>query len=92
MELYTESNGDFLSLAGGKLTYRMTNSTVDGTMVYGIVIRCSLFSDDETVLIEAISSDATFVQKLMALLADNAVTPCCAREVVEDYIAACYTV
>lgn len=81
-----------ISIGGGKLVYELLERTVDDMTMYGLEIRCSLFADDDVVRVDDISTDSDFALELLNTLADHVVTPCVAKEIIEEYLTVYYTV
>lgn len=81
-----------VEVARGKITYTLFCEAVRGTSSYGITVRSEIFGDVEESTVKDISSEKDFSQKLLFLLADNLVLPSTLDEVVEEYIAAAFTV
>ena len=80
-----------IETAKGLLRYKLFSTKSDNNIHYGITVNSRLFGD-ETATISEISTDETFVSRLMNMLADNMVLPSTFREVVEEYVAAVMTV
>lgn len=87
MEAVTE-----MTIAGGRLIYRLTEENNDMSVKsYGISISTTLFGAEETEAVKDISTEKSFVETLMSVLADNIVLPSTLKEIVGDYVAAKYT-
>lgn len=78
--------------AKGRVTYTLFSEPENNIIVYGIDVCTELFGEAETASIRDITSDGTFAKKLLYLLADNLVLPSTLDEVVEEYLAASFTV
>lgn len=74
-----------------KLIYTLFSTTSDDIVTYGIKVDSKLFGDESDILND-ISSDIFFTQKLLFMLAENCVLPSTFKEVVEEYVAAASTV
>lgn len=81
-----------IETAKGKLIYVIFSTTVNGKIEYGIQVTSKIFESTEIASVSRITSDLEFAEKLLALLADNLVLPSTLSEVVEDYVAAAFTV
>lgn len=81
-----------LETAKGKLTYSLFCEDMDGVPHYGVSVASSLFSDGETASVRDVTTELPFAEKILALLADNAVLPSTLSEVIEECIAAEFTV
>lgn len=77
-----------VAVGNGGLVYSVTECRGEGNYSFGIEMRCNLFGDENQIKIDDISTDFGFVKRLVDLLADNLVTPCTAKDVVEDYLVA----
>ena len=80
--------------AKGKLLYTLfSEEAADGNSErYGITAVSRIFGDEETATVHDITSDFDFAERLVHLLADNLVLPSTFPEIVEEYIAAEFTV
>lgn len=78
--------------AKGKLLYTLFSEKTEGSERYGITVTSRIFGDEETATVRDITSDYSFAEGLANLLADNLVLPSTFPEVVEEYIAAEFTV
>ena len=80
--------------AKGKLLYTLfSEEAADGNSErYGITAVSRIFGDEETATVRDITSELDSAEKLVYLLADNLVLPSTFPEVVEEYIAAKFTV
>ncbi len=83
---------NIIEAARGKITYTLFCDAAGGTSSYGITVRSEIFGDVEESTVKDISSEKDFSQKLLFVLADNLVLPSTLDEVVEEYIAAAFTV
>lgn len=81
-----------IETAKGKLLYTLFSEESDGTERYGITAMSKIFGDEETATVRDITTDHISAEKLAVLLADNLVLPSTLSEVVEEYIAAEFTV
>ncbi|HKM32715.1 MAG TPA: DUF6514 family protein [Oscillospiraceae bacterium] len=82
-------NQNYKVLVGnGGLEYCIVQSNEDGHQSYGIELKCSLFGDEDTARIDDISTDFRFMKNLVDILAENLVTPCTARDIVQDILIA----
>lgn len=81
-----------IETAKGKVIYVIFSTTVNGKIEYGIQVTSKIFESTEIASVSRITSDLEFAEKLLALLADNLVLPSTLSEVVEDYVAAAFTV
>lgn len=81
-----------LETAKGKLTYSLFCEDMDGVPHYGVSVVSSVFSDGETASVRDITTELPFAERLLALLADNAVLPSTLSEVIEECVAAEFTV
>lgn len=75
-----------VSIGNGGLVYNMICSEFEGAKTLGIEVRCKLFGRDDHIIIEDISTNIQLVKELINLMADNLVTPCTAKDVVQDFI------
>lgn len=78
--------------ARGKLLYTLFSEEKENTERYGITVRSGIFGDHESATVRDITSDYASAEKLLFLLADDLVLPSTFTEVVEEYIAAEFTV
>ncbi len=78
--------------AKGRVTYTLFSEPSNNMAAYGINVCTELFGESETASIRDITSDSAFAKKLLYLLADNLVLPSTLDEVVEEYLAASFTV
>lgn len=78
--------------ARGKVVYALFSETKDGTLRYGIKVRSELFRAAEETSVKDITSELGFAERLLFTLADNLVLPSTADEVIEEYLAASFTV
>ena len=78
--------------ARGKLLYTIFSEDTDGTEHFGITVLSTLFGDREVVSVRDITTDPDFAEKLAFMLADNFVLPSTLSEVIEECIAAEFTV
>ncbi len=76
-----------ISIASGRLNYRLTET--DGH--FGLEISCTLFESAEKVTINDITTNEALAQRILYLLADNAVLPVNASDVVVDIISDTYS-
>lgn len=81
-----------IETAKGKLLYTLFSEESEGSERYGITAVSSIFGDEETATIRDITTELDFAERLVHLLADNLVLPSTFPEVVEEYIAAKFTV
>lgn len=78
--------------AKGKVVYLLFSEKTGSTVEYGIAVKSELFGDAEESTINNITSEPDFAGRLLFILADNLVLPSTAAEVVEEYLAAHFTV
>ena len=81
-----------ISIACGRLKYRMTSEMTDNGTSYGAEITCTLFGDEETAQVYKLTYDKAAAERFLYLLADNAELPSSLEDIAEDYIAAEYIV
>ncbi len=81
-----------LETAKGKLVYTLFSTESDNTVYYGIKVTSKLFGDEEEASQEKISSDRSFAEEMLRLMADNLVLPSTFNEIAEEYITAAFTV
>jgi len=81
-----------IETARGKVVYELFSETTDGTVRYGIKVVSELFDETEETVVKDITSELDFARKLLFMLADNFVMPSTADEVIEEYLAASFTV
>lgn len=81
-----------IETAKGKLVYTLFSEETEGSERYGITAVSRIFGDEETATVHDITTDFEFAERLVCLLADNLVLPSTFPEVVEDHIAAKFTV
>lgn len=101
-KIYAEKyirTGDFqmkvitqVEAARGRVVYALFSETKDGTERYGITVRSELFRVAEEAAVRDITSEYDFAERLLFILADNLVLPSTADEVIEEYLAASFTV
>lgn len=85
-------NNNEISIAGGRLIYRLISEETDNGLSYGAEIVCTLFGEEETARVYNITYDIAAAERFVYLLADNAVLPSSLEDIAEDYIAAEYIV
>lgn len=78
--------------ARGRAEYVLFSETTDSGEKYGITVRSELFKAPEEATVRDITSEREFAEKLLFVLADNLVLPSTADEVIEEYVAAAFTV
>ncbi|MBD5139331.1 MAG: hypothetical protein K2N60_10730 [Oscillospiraceae bacterium] len=78
--------------ARGRVVYTLFSEKSDVGERYGITVRSELFRNAEEAVVKDISSEREFAERLLFTLADNLVLPSTADEVIEEYIAAAFTV
>ncbi|MDE5577892.1 MAG: hypothetical protein K2J11_10950 [Oscillospiraceae bacterium] len=78
--------------ARGRAAYVLFSETTDSGEKYGITVRSELFKAPEEATVRDITSEREFAEKLLFVLADNLVLPSTADEVIEEYVAAAFTV
>lgn len=78
--------------ARGRVVYALFSETTNGKTRYGITVRSELFRIAEEAVVKDISSEREFAERLLFILADSLVLPSTADEVIEEYIAAAFTV
>ena len=78
--------------ARGKVVYELFSETMESTVRYGIKVRSDLFGETEEAVVKDITSELDFARKLLFMLADNLVLPSTADEVIEEFLAASFTV
>ena len=78
--------------ARGRVVYTLFSEKSDVGERYGIAVRSELFRNAEEAVVKDISSEREFAERLLFTLADNLVLPSTADEVIEEYIAAAFTV
>lgn len=81
-----------IETAKGKLNYTLFSEENNGTETYGITVMSSVFGENESSTVKDITSDREFAEKIMYVLADNLVLPSTLSEIVEEYVAAEFTV
>lgn len=77
-----------LTNASEKLYYCLT----EDNGVFSIYISCDLFEDNQTALFNNITVNRIIAEKLISILADYAVLPTNAGDVIEDYICEAYLI
>lgn len=75
-----------ISIGGGGLVYNVVRSKCGSDDTLGVEVKCKLFGNDDHIVIEDISSNTEMIKELINLMAENLVTPCTAKDVVEDFI------
>ena len=78
--------------AKGRLLYTLFSEYTDGTEHFGVTVSSKLFGDEEVVSVRDITTDPDFAEKITNMLADNLVLPSTLTEVIEECIAAEFTV
>ena len=78
--------------ARGKVVYELFSETTESTVRYGIKVRSDRFGETEEAVVKDITSELDFARKLLFMLADNLVLPSTADEVIEEFLAASFTV
>ena len=81
-----------IETAKGRLLYTLFSEEAEGTERYGITVVSRIFGDEETSTVRDITTDLDSAERLAHLLADNLVLPSTFPEIVEEYIAAEFTV
>ncbi len=81
-----------IETARGKVVYELFSETTESTVRYGIKVRSDLFGETEEAVVKDITSELDFARKLLFMLADNLVLPSTADEVIEEFLAASFTV
>ena len=81
-----------IETAKGRLLYTLFSEYADGTEHYGVTVSSKLFGDEEIVSVKDITTDHDFAEKLAFMLADNLVLPSTLTEVIEECIAAEFTI
>lgn len=76
-----------ISIASGRLNYRLLET--DGH--FGLEINCTLFDADDKIIINDITTNEVLAQRILYLLADNAVLPVNATDVIVDIISDTYS-
>ena len=77
-----------VSIASGRLTYLLTENNSE----YGIKVDCKLFDSIETFNVDNVTTNISMARDLLELLAENAVLPSNAGDVVADYVCDTYNV
>lgn len=77
-----------ISIASGRLNYRLT----DYEGHYGLDVECTLFEKLDRVVINDITTDMALAQKLLYLVAENAVLPANLADIVLDFISEEYSI
>ncbi|MGN0587245.1 MAG: DUF6514 family protein [Oscillospiraceae bacterium] len=85
-------NNNEISIAGGRLRYRLISENTEVGTSYGAEIICTLFGEEETARVYDMTYDRAAAARFVYLLADNAVLPSSLEDIAEDYIAAEYIV
>lgn len=70
----------------GGIIYSMLQQASEERFYFSIRFETKIFGQEESVIVEDITSDEDFCRKIMYALADGFVTPSAAHEVVENYI------
>lgn len=78
--------------AKGKLRYELFMENYDSTERYGISVTSSVFGELETAAVKDITAERTFAERIFGLIADNFVLPSTLSEIVEELVAAEFTV
>lgn len=81
-----------IETARGKVVYELFSETTESNVRYGIKVRSDLFGETEEAVVKDITSELDFARKLIFMLADNLVLPSTADEVIEEFLAASFTV
>lgn len=77
-----------LTNASEKLYYCLTEDNGE----FSIYISCDLFGANQTALFNNITVNRIIAEKLISMLADYAVLPTNAGDVIEDYICEAYLI
>ncbi|MDE5741274.1 MAG: hypothetical protein K2H90_02365 [Oscillospiraceae bacterium] len=78
--------------AKGKLRYELFVEKIDNTEHYGISVTSSIFGEPETATVKDITTKSELAEKMFRMIADNFVIPSTFTEVVEELVAAEFTV
>lgn len=78
--------------AKGKLRYELFAEELDNKLHYGISVTSGIFGESETVSVKDITTDEGFAERILAMTADNFVLPSTLSEVMEELVAAEFTV
>lgn len=78
--------------AKGKLRYELFAENIGNTEHYGISVTSSIFGEPETASVGDITTEIELAEKMLGMTADNFVLPSTLREVMEELVAAEYTV
>lgn len=81
-----------LETAKGKLTYSLFSEDRDGIERYGISVTSTVFGGGETASVRDVTTELPFAEKILTLLADNTVLPSTLSEIIEECVAAEFTV
>ena len=81
-----------IETARGRLLYTLFSELMDGTERFGVTVSSKIFGDEEIVSVRDITTDLVFAEKITFMLADNLVLPSTITEVIEECIAAEFTV
>ncbi|MCH5349329.1 MAG: hypothetical protein J1E40_08400 [Oscillospiraceae bacterium] len=81
-----------IETAKGRLLYTLFSELMDGTERFGVTVSSKIFGDEEVVSVRDITTDPAFAEKIAFMLADNLVLPSTLTEVIEECIAAEFTV
>lgn len=81
-----------IETARGRLLYTLFSEHMDGTERFGVTVSSKIFGDEEVVSVRDITTDPVFAEKITFMLADNLVLPSTLTEVIEECIAAEFTV
>ncbi|MCH5194947.1 MAG: hypothetical protein J1F11_13390 [Oscillospiraceae bacterium] len=81
-----------IETARGRLQYTLFSESADGAEHFGVTVSSKLFGDEEVVSVRDITTDPAFAERIAFLLADNLVLPSTLTEVIEECIAAEFTV
>lgn len=81
-----------IETAKGRLLYTLFSELMDGTERFGVTVSSRIFGDEEVVSVRDITTDPAFAEKIAFMLADNLVLPSTLTEVIEECIAAEFTV
>lgn len=74
---------DHVLCRGSQIQYYLTSETApDGTELYGILVEYG----DESCSVPGITPSRSKIQRLLTLLTQGSVTPCTARDVIDDWL------
>lgn len=78
--------------AKGKLRYELFAEELDNRSHYGISVTSNIFGEPETAAVADITTERSLAERMFRMIADNFVLPSTFSEVVEELVAAEFTV